>query len=205
MSQTQSVIDLCNIALGYLGAAPILSLEDGEATEDKGRDPASLCRRHFPVSRDSTLEDGDWRFANEIISVVQLGDAPKPKRGKSYLLPGKVIRVSNADDGSDEWRVPWERYRTEAGEDVVIADAYSPLYLSVIVRVEDTTRWSPLFAQAMAVRLAADISVGITESMNRREQLMQIYDMQVGLARSNDGRQGTSQRTRSDRLRRARR
>lgn len=51
-----------------------------------------------------------------------------------------------------------------------------PLYMSFIKRVTDPTKYSPSFINALAFRLAAELSINRTESQNKYAAMMQMYE-----------------------------
>ena len=192
-----SEVEVCNLALTWLAVDPITSLDDPQVE-------AQVCKANFASARDATLEDGDWSFAIRYTQPAMVGspavhDPRPPLTGNLFWKPTDVLRIVRADDGSDDWRQRW----LVVGE-YIVSDT-STLYIETVVLIEDTTRWSPTFSQAVAARLAADTAMTFTESRSMRNDMWQLYEQKVSTARANDGRQGTSQKRRSDRLRLARR
>jgi len=85
--------------------------------------------------------------------------------------------ISNLD-----WRKEGDRILTNV--DVI--------YAKCVVRVIDTTKFSRLFTQALAARIALELAPTITES-NTKTQIMQAkYDDSIKLAIAMDGAQGRS-------------
>ena len=215
MASTLGEIDICNLALGWLGERPIASFNDESNT-------AELCKNNYPSARDYTLEDGDWQFARRIETLAELEDPPNnpipPYRGRVFQLPANALRVIRLDDGTGHWRLAWDRLEdrivvepliglapTSAGIPLGSAAQENIVYADLITRITDPTKFSPNFAQAVAGKLAWDLAMPITESQSREERMERRYYLLSGVARANDGRQGTNQRFRSDRLRRSRR
>lgn len=202
MSQ-QSEIDICNLALQWLGAKRILSLTDVPPPEsEESATTRELCALNYPIARDATLEDGDWTFATRVFNLNKLADDPAPindprppYEGSLFQLPGDVLRVIQADDGEGNYRRDWYRL-----EDRIVMDA-EKCYAVCIIRVTDTLRFTSNFVQACAARLGAEIAVPITESNRREEQMWAKYLEKLDWARANDGMQGAEPGFRSDRLR----
>ena len=86
MSSTASEVDISNMALGWLGADRITSLDD-ESVE------AQLCKLNYPRSRDVVLEDVEWTFAVRRFILSPDPVVPLFNWGKKFLIPTEVLRV----------------------------------------------------------------------------------------------------------------
>lgn len=174
-------VDLANLALGWLGEPRIVSFEDPSKN-------AGILKAAFPAIRDAVLEARDWTFATERFDLAP--DAALPAFGYAarFALPGSVLRVVSCEvlEGSD---LEWVR----EGAFILTRDAAPRLFVKGIVRVEDSSLWSPGFAQALAARLAADLCVPLTENRAVGADLWALYERKLKDAAANDGRQGRSQ------------
>lgn len=209
---------IANLALGWLGAEPIASLEDATRT-------AQLVNNAFSGLRDAVLEDRDWTFATDRRSLP--ADATSPAWGYTtrFLLPSAVLRVitcSNAgtggtldafaasmmpwDDGSLEWvrEGPYilagRTGTAQAGGSQIPA-----INVKSIISVLDSALWSPGFCQALAARVAAELAVPIAQSRELQGDMWKLYLQKLKDAAANDGRQGRSERVRADTISRSRR
>lgn len=199
MASQQSEVFICNLALGYLGERPIMSLNDPTTA-------AQLCKTNYPAARDASLEDAEWSFGMRVFRLPEADPPPAedprpPYVGRCYLKPGELLRPTRYDDGSGNWRLAGYVY----GRYFIVEDGPEVLHVDAVQRVTDTTRFSPSFVKAVAAHLAADIAMPLTESQRREQQMLARYERYKMNAEVNDGRVGTTQRMRSDRLRRARR
>lgn len=105
-----SEVDLCNLALSYLGdTANVSSIEppDGSAQ-------AVYCSRFYPVARDALLELHDWNFASRRIALSLLGgpvgtssETPASCAQWAYVYgtPNGMVcaRKVIAADAPDDW------------------------------------------------------------------------------------------------------
>ena len=201
----QSEIDICNLALQQCGEKRILSLTDVPPPEDeKAATTRELCALNYPISRDATLEDGDWTFAARVYTLAQIAtpenDPRPPLSGNLFQLPGDVLRVMDIDDGSGSWSDynEWDKL-----EDRIVADI-EMCYAFCIIRVEDTLRFSSGFVVACAARLAAEIAAPLTESNTRDEVLWRKYQLKLEMALARDGGQGAGKAFKSNTMRRVR-
>ena len=187
-----SITAICNLALGWLGANPINSLDD-ESTE------AKLCKANWPVSRDACLEDRAWTFATTDVQLAPLGSPPSSRYSYGFKLPTECIRVLRAG-GEPEYKdkLQWEKQLNN----IVCNSAV--LFIKFISRIEDPQRYSPAFVQAVAAKLSMDMAIAITESKSIFDAMAIMYEHKLQSAAATDGMQGRSERLTADQLTRVR-
>ena len=178
-----SEVGICNQALGWLGATPIISLDDN-TTE------ARLCKANYALVRDAVLEAHNWTFAIGRFDLPQNATGPVNGYTNAFQIPTEVLRVLDVNCGED-WRVE--------GQDIVTNEAVAKI--RAVVRVADPNRFSSLFTQALAARLAADLAIALTQSRELQQQHYQIYLEKLDEAAANDGSQGKSRQITSSWLR----
>jgi len=196
MGTLASEVDICNMALGWIGADRITSLDD-DSTQ------ANLCKLNYPRSRDAVLETRQWQFA---LRREELAPDPVPPAyywGQRFQVPTDVLRVISVDQpassGSDELisgivhpeQIPWEIQGN------YILCNFEVISVLEIVRVTATASFSEGFAHALAARLAADLSIPITNSRTMQSDMWSLYQIKLDDAAATDGMQGRSQRIRS--------
>lgn len=183
-----SETSICNQALGWIGADRILSIDDGTPN-------ANLCKDNYVSIRDAVLEEGRWTFATKRFTLTPLLDAPEYGYGKAFLISSTVLNIIEARDDSfranGASNLDWRRE-----EDKILADA-DVIYMKCIVRVTDTTKFSALFTQAFATRMAAELSPTFTASNTKTRQLWTLYSDKIAIALALDGSQGRSDRLRA--------
>lgn len=184
-----SVVDICNLALAHIGDdATIASIDPPE-----GSAQAEHCARFYPVARDSLLEMHPWNFALRRISPASLS-IPVWSWAYAYAAPSnmlKVLAVLPPSAGSDAESQPYE---TESADDgsVIIRTDQETASLRYIVRVDDPTRFPPLFTEALSRLLAAYLAGPVIKGKEGRAaaaQQMQMFDRAAGLARVSDANQ----------------
>jgi hypothetical protein len=191
MSSLSSVVDICNMALGWIGAERITSLADVS-------EQANLCNLNYAISRDTVLESREWTFAVERFSLNPTGVVPAYDWGYEFVIPTEVLRVLTVDrptagvlGGPEHEQENWVR---EGNSILMNRDT---LTMRAIVRIEDTTLFSSSFVHALAARLAADLCIPITRSKTLQQQMFVLYGAKLEDAASADGMQGRSKRIRS--------
>lgn len=171
-----SEVDICNAALAAIGERPVASLEEtGEAAR-------LLALRYVPV-RDAVLRAHPWNFALARALLQPLADAPAFGFARAYGLPTDCLRVVEAGAPPAPWRVEARRVLTDEGP---------PLPLLYVRAATETGLYDPLFVEALAARLAADLALRLTENAARAATLWEVYQAKLREARQVDGREGTA-------------
>lgn len=188
MPSGSTPLSISNQALSWLGANLITSFDDG-STE------ANLVKANYDQLRDAVLETYYWSFATIRVKLSATDPSPgEAYPGYVFPLPADRIRVWKASSDPE--------FRTGAGGNWVLESGrivanFSPVFIKYTFRLEDTTRMSPGFTQALAARMATDLALPITESNRKLEAMQTLYGMKLSEAKTLDGMQGTNERIRS--------
>lgn len=186
-----SSIQICNMALGFLGQNPILNLLDPQNSQEQ------LCAQYYDVARRSVLEEVSWSFA--MARIVVEGEISTPEWGYAnrHVLPTDMLRVIFVGQQQDERQFTRFDWRLEDG--AVLCDP-SKIFVRYLVDVVDTTKFSSLFVQCLAARLAVDMCIAITENRALRQDLDRTYQEKLRMAATMDGMQGRSEQLKTGRL-----
>ena len=84
-----SIVDVCNVALGAVGAPLINSIDDANTG-------ARLCKANFPLVRDATLEERPWSFAVRRRAYTRENAVPAFGYSYQYLYGSDVLRIIEA-------------------------------------------------------------------------------------------------------------
>lgn len=188
-----SVVSICNQALSWLGVNPITSLDDDLKQ-------AALCKTNYPPIRDAVLERGNWSFAKKRVELAAEVATPAFEYAYQYPLPSDCLRVLSInkydiDDETLDWQL----------EDNKILTNQSTCKIVYISQVTNPNKFSALFTQALAARIAADLAIPLTQSRTLQEAHYKLFSAKISEARAMDGGQGKSKRLRSRWLLKARR
>lgn len=207
-----SEVAICNQALGWVGGSLIISFDDNSVE-------AKLCKANYAPLRDAVLEEREWTFAVKRLNAAALSEGPLYGFDKAFQIPPEVLRVlqvSRADDSvvesgnanagirpssrggtgtGRETRIEWLR----EGQ-VIVANSAERIFIRALVRIEDTTKFSPAFGQCLAARMAMDLAIPLTNSLKLQTAMAQMYGEKISLAASSDALQGRSYNVRSDSL-----
>ena len=178
-----SEVGICNQALSWVGGSLITDFADNT-------NEARLCDANYTAIRDAVLEAHDWTFAVVRRDLPMSGTSPVNGYANAFTIPSDILRITDVNDGQD-WRVEGDAIVTNEGAAKIRA----------IARITDPNRFSSLFVQALAARLAADLAIPLSQSRALQQQHYQIYEMKLAEAVANDGMQGKSRRITSTWLR----
>lgn len=184
-----SQVSICNQALGWIGANQITSIDD-DSTE------AVLCKANYEPIRDSVLEAHNWTFATVWAQLTEVVDPPYSVYPHSFQIPTDSLTVLFCGIDYDH-PANWRR----EGQHIVTDEENCTI--QYIYRVVDEAQFPPLFTQAFAARLAADLAIPITNSRSMQTDMYNLYMAKLKEAASRDNQQGRSRRIRSVWLNRA--
>lgn len=186
-----SVVEICNLALARLGdEATVASIDPPE-----GSAQAEHCQRFYPIARDALLEMHDWSFATTRARLALLANTDTWEWQFAYAEPANAIRVlaillpngSATDDPQD--------FDREANADATVTKILTNQPDAVArftVRVLDSTRYPPLFTDALAWLLASMLAKTVIKGeagINVERGCMQQFMLRVGEAKVSDANQ----------------
>lgn len=158
---TQSVVQICNMALAKLGSDSfITSLDDG-----------TKAARHLSIFyepiRDSLLRSHLWRFARKKYELAPLVEEPAFDGGYYFQMPTDCLRVIVPNDDYFE---SYGRWYVEG--DKILADT-DVLQIVGIERVTDTSKFDAIFTEALATKLAHELCMPLAQSESLKNILKQ--------------------------------
>ncbi|MEW5725319.1 MAG: hypothetical protein AB1896_19550 [Thermodesulfobacteriota bacterium] len=166
-------IQICNMALGRLGANLINALNEPNKE-------ARLCNLFYDDLRDELLRDHAWGFATVRSSLARLsGIAPGPWEYQ-YQVPSDCLRVlflvSSPGTKVNEFRVEGRKLYTNLDEATIV----------YVRRETDATRFDQHFVRALAARLAAELALPITDQKSLAEAMWALYERELARAKGSD-------------------
>lgn len=172
----RSQISICNFALVKLGAQTIISLLDDTKN-------AKLCNQYYEQVVDEVLRSHPWNSAIHRAGLARLADPPAFGFSYQYALPTspyclRVLRMENWD--SQFWV-----------EGRVLLTDEETCNIIYIKRIIDPNEFDPLLVEAIATRLAMELSYPITQSNTMKEQMAREFQEIIREARSIDAQEGT--------------
>jgi len=192
-------VDICNRALSMLGEKAITSI-------DEDSNNAQQLKINYTMARDGTLEAAEWTFAVERFVPAYLTQPPMFGYAYAFPIPPEIIRVltvyyndiQNASLNNQlESGTPQVDWAVERGN---ILCNQQIIYCRGIRRIEEEGRYSPLFVEAFAAKLASLIAINLTGSAEIQANMMNIFVAFVSQAKAHDGLQGRSKIMRNRQL-----
>lgn len=177
-----SETEICNQALNALGHTIQIASLTERSKEGK------LCAVHYPQVRDELLAMHPWPFARKAVALAPVADTPLPGWAFQYAYPAGCLRawrVCDEDGVRSGWRDlcrswDWRTYSyasspipfelTAGAQQTCIATDLDDAYLLYTAKITDTTRYSPLFVNALAQMLGARLAMPLAVN-ERRKQL----------------------------------
>lgn len=149
-----SKIDICNLALARLGEdATLASIDPPE-----GSAHADHCAQFYPIARNSLLELFDWSFATTRARLAAL-EIDSWEWAYAYARPSNCLRAISVLPETASMTSPSQPFVQGVADDTqVIFTNLEDATLRYTIRVTDTTRFSPLFVEALSILLASHLA-----------------------------------------------
>lgn len=144
MSTTK--VDICNAALGMLGANSITSF-------DEKSDRARLCVALYDKSRRALLRMHPWHCATKRTVLAAVGTPPAFGWSTAYPLPADFVRLLEISE-----------YCYELESNQVLCNATSSVNLKYIYDNTNETTWDALLVECMGLFMASQLSKPLTGS-----------------------------------------
>lgn len=144
---------IANLGLRHLKIDPVVNIDP----PDRDSKAAQAASDWYDQARRETLEAHPWKFASRRKKLVADTATPPFEWAKKYQLPSDFIRLNYI--GTD-WRNPIEDYDIEDG--YILCNEPSPLCISYVRDLSDTTLFSPKFVTALSYKLAAFMAYEMT-------------------------------------------
>lgn len=149
-----SKTDICNNALGRIGAARIMDIDDEDS---KG---ARICKNAYEIQLRELLRLAPWNFAKDRVQLAELTTAPAFGWAKQFQLPTSFIRLVQFND-LEAWQDdPSDFFEIEGR--VLLTDE-DTARIEFIKFVDDPNQYDALFTKALIVLLASEIAIPIRQ------------------------------------------
>jgi len=172
-----SAVDICNLALGYLGdSTEITAIEPPDGSIN-----AERCARFYPVARREMQEMHAWDFNTRRVALVEHATAPPASWDYRYVKPSGCIRTLAvlAEDSADGDET--QDYISESlsdGTQCILTNVENAT-LRFLVEVTDTTKFSALFVDACAMLLASKLAGPVIKGKAGIEASLHWYKMAI--------------------------
>jgi len=145
-------LDIVNMALGYIGEAPVRSIESPT------RDIERAAARYYHATRRYALTLSLWNFAKTQATIARTGDGIDFT--STYQLPNNMITFVSVG-GENEYEFI-DEYDVRGDQLHYNSDANS-VVIRYVQDVEDITKWAPGFVMVVARLLALEMAYLLTK------------------------------------------
>ena len=161
-----SAIDICNMALDYLHIENITSLEEDTRQAKK-------CAQWYDTIRKTLLINLNASFSIERATLVEKKDyTPIYGYEKAYSLPYECLQVLNVGDPKSDIF-----YQIE-GDSFYCQENSTNIQIRYIKDVKDVNLFDANFIKLLALSLAVEICVPLTDDYQKRNALQALKDRQ---------------------------
>jgi len=168
-------INICNLALSYLGNTRAIQSKTEQSTE------SILCNRFYDITRESLLEVYPWNFAVKEIDLILAQNETNNGFAYVYEYPDdclRVLKIMSANDSNvivNDYNVVYAHDAVDVKRIVCdVADAKA----SYIVDIQDVDAMPKSFRKALALALAEELAVPLSSSA----QLAQVIQQKASIA-----------------------
>lgn len=166
-------VDICNLALNFLGKGIIKSLSENTEL-------ARTCKLHYDRYRRILLKDYSWEFAERTMKLEPVEDFGDNVKGWDYVYryPDDCLQVLKIYDGDDHRKddkrekffVQTVDYRL--GTKVICCNLENA-YMDYVCNEEDCNYFSEEFVEALAHYLAYGMAQALTGSEAKAQTELQ--------------------------------
>lgn len=186
VGSTVTVLQIYNLALISIGAAPLVTVADVSVQAD-------VVRAWYPFCRDSLLRAHPWNFAEKRTTLTPVvGTTPTMDFARFFDLPSDCLKLRRLSDEAVDvaYRVEGRRIACDEG-------SISILYT---YRITDPTYFDPIFVECLISYLAWRISYPIKQSASLTKMKGEEYINALSVATGIDAQEGTPDVPQSDDL-----
>lgn len=164
-----------NSALIKVGSDPISSPTDNVRR-------AQICNTLFQYLADEVMGSSPWRFALRRTTLAPNSNTPPYGYQFSYDIPEDCLRLLYTPGEVFDWEVEdggdWSDSETQ------ILSNQSTLQMKYIFRNTDVSTWDARFCEALAWRLAMELALALTQSVELKQEAEKSYEKALAEARS---------------------
>lgn len=166
-----TAVDICNLALVRIGqSVQITSITSPTTNEER------LCALVYPIARDFVLREAPWNFATKTAALA--GSTTGPALwAYQYDYPSDCIRVLKVLGGTsprvDEPQ-PFEVFNSGSARKIATNQASASARYTM--QVTDPTLFDTQFISALAMYLASELAVSLSQSPDTALKMREAYN-----------------------------
>ena len=181
----QSIINICNLALGRMGGSQIKSLNSLEEPSEEAR----ACKRLYPQLLKDLLRQHPFGFAcaTQPLALVKMHDNMVLPYEYSYPAGAlKVWQVGQPDSFACH-AARQANFRLAHGQAGTVIFCNNPqAYAYCSVYIEDPNRFDTLFVEALAWSLASELALSLRNQIEAASALSERAMFALEIAKGHD-------------------
>ena len=177
-----SPVDIANSALIKLGVEPISSFTEDSKAADR-------CNRQYDTIRKKTIAEHYWNFSMARATMAIVTGAPSFGFAIRYALPSDYLRAVHLNIKTARFKVEKNKY---------LHTNLSGAKLLYQMDVEDVSQFPPHFEELLAINLALDLCMALTQKRTLKADLAAERALALRDARSTDGQEGSMDELQAD-------
>ena len=158
-----SKTEICNLALGRIGASTIMEFDGTEKN-------ARVCKNAYELVVKEASRSGEWACLKKRVVLAKLATDPAFEWDYQYQLPVDclaVVRLNGLDGANeDEFDIEGTALLTDADTANIVYVSYQP----------EPAKWDALFTSAVVALLASRIATSICGDDGKAANLLQEYE-----------------------------
>ena len=172
-----SKTSICNLALAYLGQAPVASLE-------QDNEQARWLQLFYNPVRDEVLRTHDWAFAAAEKPLILVEGSSTVRGEYRYKYPADALFIRRVYSPADPQTPVAFTERFDPVHRVrVLCTAVPQACVHYTRRVTDETLYDAAFVKCLALALACDTALALTGDVDLSARLQQKYTLYLEEAR----------------------
>ena len=172
-----SKLSICNLALAYLGQAPISSL-----TQEDER--ARRLDLFYEPVKNEVLRAHNWGFAGAETTLSRVTQTPGADGCFVYQYPAQALFVRSVFEvQAPQKSLPFHVFFNETTQSRVLKTTSAQACARYTRRITDETLLDPAFVKVFSLALACDLAVALTADIQLAGQLLTKYQVALAEAR----------------------
>jgi hypothetical protein len=177
-------VDICNMALSYLGVRGIITLQDTSQTANK-------CTLFYESIRDQVLRDHPWNFAEKRASLTLLTSVTPIGYDLAYQYPADCLKIRRlhqevTTDTQIDYRVTSQEDAVlrQVGRMILTNEADAKAIYTAKITVENL--FDSSFIKAFSLKLAAEMAPSLQGKLDAVSTLTALYTKELDKAEASD-------------------
>ncbi len=170
-----SKTSICNLALAYLGQAPITSLSQDNQT-------ARWLSLFYDPVREEVLRSHNWGFASADKPLIPVPASKEYKGRWVYKYPTDALFIRGVYDPQCPTQAHPFTQQMQGNERVLVTPV-AHARVRYTRKVTDETQYDPAFVKCLALALASDTALALTGDLNLAARVQQKYALCLEEAR----------------------